>query len=170
MKKIITILILLFVTTINAQVKNRIERNDKNASTKVYRVQNQDLEMEEAINLAKLTFHEFEAALKSENTNFANFLIKKGFESDKGEEYLWISNIMINKNKNNYVGIVANEPLYTKVVKAGDIVEISNEDVGDWMYLENNVVKGGYTLKLLRSRMSEKERNQFDRESHLKFN
>lgn len=168
-KKNITVLILLFCIAIHAQTKNKVEKSGTSKASTVYRVENGDKKMKKAIKQAKASFNEFETAIKSENPNFKNFLLKKGFESPNGEEYLWVRNILINKVSNNYVGIVANEPLYTKAVQNGDFIEISNDDVGDWMYLDNNVVKGGYTLKLLRNRMSKKERQQFDAKSNLKF-
>lgn len=169
MKKNISVLILLFCIAINAQTKNKVEKSGTTNASAVYRVESEDKKMKKAIRQAKAFFNEFETAIKSDNPNFKNFLLKKGFESPNGEEYLWVRNILINKVNNNYVGIVANEPLYTKAVQNGDFIEINSDDVGDWMYLDNNVVKGGYTLKLLRNRMSKKERQQFDAESNLKF-
>lgn len=169
MKKNITVLILLFCIAIHAQTKNKVEKSGTSKASTVYRVESEDKKMKKAIRQAKASFNEFETAIKSENPNFKKFLLKKGFESPNGEEYLWVMNILINKVNNNYVGIVANEPLYTKAVQNGDFIEINSDDVGDWMYLDNNVVKGGYTLKLLRNRMSKKERQQFDAESNLKF-
>lgn len=161
------IIILLF--SIHAQTKNKVEKSGPSKASTVYRVEGEDKKMKKAIRQAKASFNEFETAIKSDNLNFKNFLLKKGFESPNGEEYLWVRNILINKVNNNYVGIVANEPLYTKAVQNGDFIEISCDDASDWMYLDNNVVKGGYTLKLLRNRMSKKERQQFDAESNLKF-
>ncbi|GAA6765660.1 DUF2314 domain-containing protein [Flavobacterium sp. CGRL1] len=169
MKKNITVLILLFCIAIHAQTKNKVEKSDISKASAVYRVESEDTKMKKAIRQAKASFNEFEIAIKSDNPNFKNFLLKKGFETPNGDEYLWVRNILINKANNNYVGIVANEPLYTKAVQNGDFIEINKDDVADWMYLDNDVVKGGYTLKLLRSQMSKKEQQQFDAESNLKF-
>ena len=55
------------------------------------------------------------------------------------------------------------------MVKQDDIVEIELSEISDWMYFEGNVLKGGSTIRLLRDRMSEKDRINFDKESGYKF-
>lgn len=75
----------------------------------------------------------------------------------------------IQQRKNKYSGIINNIPAFTKLVKQDDIVEIELSEISDWMYFEGNVLKGGSTIRLLRDRMSEKDRINFDKESGYKF-
>jgi uncharacterized protein YegJ (DUF2314 family) len=136
----------------------------------VYRLDAEDKEMLEATELAKKTFSEFEAAIKSDNPDFKNFTLKKSFKSAFGDEHIWIKYIIADSKKNRYVGIVGIQPMFTEEVKYDDIVEIKPYEITDWMYFDkNNVVKGAYTLRLLRKRMSEKERKLFDKESGYIF-
>ncbi|MBF7093477.1 DUF2314 domain-containing protein [Flavobacterium sp. ALJ2] len=168
-RKLITVLVFLLSITIHGQIKNNVEKYGSNESSTIYRVEDEDKEMEDAIKLAQENFHEFENALKSNNPNFKNFLLKKGYESDQGDEFLWIKDIMIYEAKNKYVGIIAVQPLHTKIVKFDDIVEISKEEIADWMYLDNNTAKGAFTLKLLRSRMPDVQKQNFDMETNFIF-
>ena len=64
-----------------------------------------------------------------------------------------------------FYGVVANLPESTTEVSLGDTIQIANENISDWMYVENQKLHGGYTIRLLRSRMTESERKQFDEES-----
>jgi uncharacterized protein YegJ (DUF2314 family) len=50
-------------------------------------------------------------------------------------------------------------------VKVGDTVQISNDNISDWMYVDGIKLRGGYTIRLLRKRMTETERKQFDAEN-----
>lgn len=122
-----------------------------------------------SIEMAKKTFAEFKKAIKSENPNFKNFTLKKAYESAKGDEYLWIRSVVFYAEKNKYAGIVAHAPLYTNKVKLDEIVEVDENEIADWMYFQDNVVKGGYTLRLLRSRMTDEDKRSFDKESGYIF-
>lgn len=173
MKKILLICLPLIWITYKSQQLNRINTN-KTEETKtfenaVYEVAGDDKEMLMSIEMAKKTFSEFEKAIKSENPNFKNFTLKKAYESTEGDEYLWIKSVVFYAEKNKYVGIVADTPLYTKKVKFDEIVEVDEKEISDWMYFQDNVVKGGYTLRLLRSRMTDEDRKLLDKESGYVF-
>jgi uncharacterized protein YegJ (DUF2314 family) len=47
-------------------------------------------------------------------------------------------------------------------VKLGDEVVLDKSEVSDWMYIDDGLLVGGYTVLELRSQMSEEERKQFD--------
>ena len=36
------------------------------------------------------------------------------------------------------------------------------KDITDWMYVDKGILQGGYTIKLIRNRMSKEERAKFD--------
>jgi uncharacterized protein YegJ (DUF2314 family) len=46
-------------------------------------------------------------------------------------------------------------------VKMGEKVLIDKKDITDWMYLDNNTLKGGYTIRVIYNRMSKEERKKF---------
>lgn len=173
MKKIFLICLPLIWIPYKSQQLNRINTNNieetKTFENAVYEVAGDDKEMLMSIEMAKKTFSEFEKAIKSENLNFKNFTLKKAYESTEGNEYLWIKSVVFNAEKNKYVGIVADTPLYTKKVKIDELVEIDEKEISDWIYFQDNVVKGGYTLRLLRSRMTDEDRKLLDKESGYVF-
>jgi uncharacterized protein YegJ (DUF2314 family) len=42
----------------------------------------------------------------------------------------------------NYKGIISNDAEDTKLVALGDTVIVRKNEITDWMYLENNVLRG----------------------------
>ncbi len=173
MVKNIFITLTLFVLSCKSQTVTTPEKNPiKDTQTfesKVYTIQDEDKEMLIAIEMARKTFDEFEKAVKSQNSKYQNFTLKKAYKSREGDEYLWIKSVMFYAQKNTYVGIIGNVPMHTKEVQFDAIVEVDKHEISDWMYFENNVVRGGYTLRLLRSRMTDEEQRAFDKESGYIF-
>jgi uncharacterized protein YegJ (DUF2314 family) len=58
-------------------------------------------------------------------------------------------------------------PESTTDVKIGDKIQILNDNISDWMYVDNQKLRGGFTIRVLRKRMTESERKQFDAENGL---
>jgi len=172
-KNIFTLLSVLLFAFCTGQSVNNIEKNnagqEKSFENSVYEVAAADKEMVAAIKTAKKTFDQFETAIKSENPDYKNFAIKKAFRSNEGDEFIWISPVLFSKEKNKYVGIVNSPPLHTKEVKQDEVVEIGKNEISDWMYFDRDILQGGYTIRLLRNRMSPEDRKRFDDESGYRF-
>ena len=134
----------------------------------IHLLEGEDNEMNSAIENAQKSLYKFKKAITSENPNYYNFALKERFNtSDGGGEHIWISEIQYDNEK--YYGIVDGKPISTKEVKFGDTIEVKYQDITDWMYFDKNIVKGAFTTKVLRTRMSQQERDQMDQESGMKF-
>lgn len=171
-KHILTLIISLCFTICQAQIINTSKIKETNSNNKVdtvYDIGIEDMEMSIAIKEAQQNFGEFEKAIHSKNSKYKNFTLKKNFQSDDGDEHIWIMYVMPHPKKNVYVGFIGNVPIHTKKVKYDEIVEVSKNDISDWMYYDNGVLKGAYTTKILRSRMSDDERQVFDEQTNNNF-
>ena len=82
-------------------------------------------------------------------------------------EHMWISDVDFDGT--SVGGILANSPNWLKSVSEGDPVRVTLSRISDWMYAIDGEVYGGFTVKLMRSRMSEKERRDHDTAWGLKF-
>ena len=129
----------------------------------IYSVQNDDAEMNHAIFKAIQTLDTFKVALLSKNKEFKYFALKTRYLTATGSEHIWLKNIIIKDKK--YVGIVANLPESIPDVKLGDTISILKNNITDWMYLDNKKLRGGFTIQLLRKRMTKAEKKQFDAQS-----
>ncbi len=49
-------------------------------------------------------------------------------------------------------------------VKFGDKVFVDIDNLSDWMYYDKNIVKGAFTVKVLRKNMTYEEKKQMDSE------
>ena len=160
MKKIF--LIGVFSLVISSCENNNREKVQREGEPDVVLVENQDNEMNSAIENAQKTFKtDFHQALLSENPNFSNFVIKQRFDTpDGGGEHMWIGDIVFDNGK--YHGIVQNEPMQPLDVKLGDKVVVNVDNLSDWMYYDKNIVKGAYTVKVLRKTMTAEEKKEMD--------
>jgi uncharacterized protein YegJ (DUF2314 family) len=89
-------------------------------------------------------------------------LIKAKFPygSSGAAEHMWIGDLAYSGDL--FQGTLENDPVYVQDVKLGDRVTVKVEDISDWMIIDDNRMLGGFTLHVIRNRMSEEERKQFD--------
>lgn len=159
-----TILLFLIIIFLSCNSNNKIERENEPT---IYNISENDIEMNKAMEKARQTLDSFDFAFKNETRVFTFFGLKKKFKENDDVEHIWIGNIKLENGK--YIGIIDNEPEKIKGIKLGDTVEIDKKDISDWMYIKNSELHGGYTIRLLRDRMSESERKIFDSESGMKI-
>ncbi len=130
------------------------------AMSNIYNTQETDAEMNAAIAKANETFSEFKKAFDSKDSNYDAFSIKLKFKSPQGFEHMWLSDIRLENG--DYYGIIDDDPESTTEVKFGDTVKVNMNALSDWMYTENNKLRGGYSIRLIRERMGKEERANFD--------
>lgn len=159
--------LLLFIILIGCIGCNNTQtiKIERKGEPSIYSVQNDDAEMNHAILTAIQTLDTFKVALLSKNKNYKYFALKSRFITPNGSEHIWLRNIIIKDKK--YVGIVANLPESISNIKIGDTIRILKNNISDWMYIDNNKLRGGYTIHLLRKRMTDSEKKQFDAKSGL---
>ncbi len=157
-----TLLILIGLAGCN---NNQTTKTEREGEPTIYSVTDNDTEMNEAIKTANQTLDQFNVALISSNPDLQYFALKTRFKTPNGGEHIWVSNITFEDNK--YYGVVDNLPESTTDVKIGDTIQIVKDNISDWMYVDNQKLLGGFTIRLLRKRMTELERKQFDAENGL---
>ncbi|WP_193702258.1 YegJ family protein [Flavobacterium haoranii] len=147
---------------------NPNKKIDRENEPTIYNIQSDDSEMNQAIENAKQTLDSFDFALNNNTRIFTFFGLKKRVIENGFVEHIWIGNIKKLDNE-NYIGIVDNLPEKIENIKLGDTVQINRKEISDWMYIKNSKLHGGFSIKLLRDRMTKEERENFDRESGMKI-
>lgn len=142
-------------------------RNVSETPAEVYALETSDPEMDSAMQQARNSFHQFDSAFRSHNPDLSYFAVKLPFENNGGTEHIWLSGIALDQHQ--YTGVVENIPETITEVSVGDTLPIVPRFISDWMYVDKGVLRGGYTLRLQRARMTEAEREQFDLENGLSF-
>jgi len=119
-----------------------------------------DKEMNYAIETAQFTLNHFENALLSNDTNLGYFSLKVSYQAFDCVEHIWVSDVYLQDNE--FYGYVDSEPQYIDKIKLGDILEINKNNISDWLYYdyEKGVYYGGYTIIVIKNRLSKKERKE----------
>jgi len=156
---------LLFLSCGNDQYssKKSSEKQGLDTTAGIYNVTASDTSMNAAISKARKTIGEFDEALLKNNPSFSDFAVKKKYRTpDDGGEHMWIAGISLVNGE--YHGYINNDAESTTEVKYGDKVIVQKNEITDWMYLDNNVLKGGYTIREIRNRLTKKEQIKMDQE------
>jgi uncharacterized protein YegJ (DUF2314 family) len=78
---------------------------------------------------------------------------------------MWVRNVQYDGNV--ITGMLVDTPRHLRSVKLGEQVCFPLERLSDWLYVEKGKAVGGFTIRVLRTRMSEQERQEHD--SHYPF-
>ena len=133
----------------------------RRTADKVVPVPADDPEMQAAIERARQTLQEFIEAFQTQDKKERRFLVKAPFEEDGIVEHMWVADLTIRRD--SFDGVLADEPESIKGLKFKQPVTVKQNRISDWMIVEDGTAKGVYTIKVLRNRMSPKERADLDR-------
>jgi uncharacterized protein YegJ (DUF2314 family) len=130
----------------------------------IYELGDNDKRMNAAIDSAVQTIHLFKAALLSKADSLEAFSLKVKYSMPDGyDEHIWVSDIRLEDSV--FTGYIGNTPNVITEVKLGDFVRIRPERISDWMYLASNKLRGGFTIRAIRDKLSPQERTAFDGEN-----
>ncbi len=119
-----------------------------------------DEDMRQAVDKAALTLPAFVQRLTQPPPTQTHVALKGRFEENGQVEHLWLSQVTVEEN--GFKGTIDNDPLTLKGVHAGTQVSLATDHVSDWMAIDDGVLVGGFSIRLLRNRMSNSERASFD--------
>ncbi|MBN1911632.1 MAG: DUF2314 domain-containing protein [Pirellulales bacterium] len=137
--------------------------------------------MEQAVKMARQTFRFFWREMAWEQRRIIPALDMAAIKaslSDPPEvraenpdgfevEHMWLADVEFDGRQIS--GTLLNTPHTLKSFKEGKRVTITGKQLGDWMYVADGNVYGGFTVNLIRSRMGKGERKQHDRAWGLDF-
>lgn len=126
----------------------------------IHEVDEDDKKINAAMVQARNSFPKFIDQWQARNELFEGFVKVLLEEEPNIGEYMWIKPIKLEDDK--YIGILENQPQDMKTLKIGDEVTFTTDQIADWYYVENDKAIGGITVRLLRQRMTKKERDEFD--------
>ncbi|MEP2671565.1 MAG: DUF2314 domain-containing protein [Cyclobacteriaceae bacterium] len=163
MKKIFIILFSLVHFTSIGQVG----KTEREGEPDIYAVDSDDKEMNEAIKMSRLSYDKFLASFTKPKRNQTSFCVKMPFATKNGSEHIWLVDLESQDGK--LIGQVNNLPESVIGLKLGDKIEIEKDKISDWFYIEDGILVGGLTIRVLRDRMTPSERKQFDIEFGVRF-
>jgi uncharacterized protein YegJ (DUF2314 family) len=122
-----------------------------------------DAEMEAAMRKGRETLPEFVNALLEPPPNSRDFAIKKGFPAEKREEFIWLTEVKLAKD--GFRAVIGNAPVWAADLQLGDSVAVKRDEVVDWMYVRNNQLVGGFTVRVLFNREPPAKQREMEKEA-----
>jgi len=71
-------------------------------------------------------------------------------------EHFWLDGVRYRDG--SFEGSIANDQEFVRTVKFGDRLRVARDEISDWMFVENNRLVGGYTLRVMLDRLDAEER------------
>ena len=148
--------------TLIEEETTQAQHNDtEKVSDNVNWIELEDEEMQEAILQAQKNFHTFKEELDLDQKRIVSTVESHGVKAyikDKGGrgEYLFVRDIQIEGN--TISGTLASPPQIITHLSKDEELNFTLDKVSDWFYVIDGKGHGGYTLRLILSRMSDQER------------
>jgi len=138
-------------------------RHDKSQDEKqkdeIVYVKSEDPGMAAAIAKARQTLGDFKTALAAPPPHTERYAVKVGFPYGKdGREHIWMREPKLSET--SVTGKIMNEPVDVTDLKFGQETTAPIQDISDWMYVENGVMRGGYTMRVLLDKMAPEEKTK----------
>jgi uncharacterized protein YegJ (DUF2314 family) len=109
--------------------------------------------MTEAFRQARETLPEFLALARTPKPSIIHFAVKVGISTgEDGKEFFWISPFEPRAGK--YSGRINNTPRTAKTVKFGQVIDFSEDEIVDWLYIEADKMHGNFTACAMLKRQS----------------
>ena len=142
-------------------------------NSEIIPVESSDLEMNKAMQTARDRFPEFWREVSADYQRaipaLGGSMVKAYFDdpggASQGGEHMWVSDVEFDGKAIS--GVLADTPRHLKSVRTGQHIDFPLARVSDWFYVNGGKAVGAFTVQVLRSRMSEQERQAHD--SHYPF-
>jgi len=123
---------------------------DKARRDEVALVEKNDPDMAAAFRKARQTLPEFLALARAPRPTASKLAVKIAIPAGDDDEYFWVSQFAPRGDK--YGGRINNTPRAAKQVKLGQLVEFSEAEIVDWLYMEDGKMRGNFTACALLKR------------------
>ena len=150
----------LFLSSCGQDDQGNGEIVERDGEPDVHMVSGEDPEMNTAMEQARASVTTFITSLQNPGQNQTHFSVKAKIVDGEHTEHIWLYDVSYDGNQ--FLGKIGNNPLNVKNVSLGDEIALVPSDISDWMIVEDDKLVGGYTLRVLRNRLSGEERNKFD--------
>jgi uncharacterized protein YegJ (DUF2314 family) len=127
---------------------------DRARRDEIEKVAKDDPDMAAAFRKSRETLPQFLALARAPRPTIIHLAVKVGVstDDDDGKEFFWIS--PFGPLSGRYAGSINNTPRSAKTVVRGQIIEFSEDEIVDWLYIEEGKMHGNFTACALLKRES----------------
>jgi len=137
-----------------------LPKTERPGQPTVYNIRAEDAEMSAAMLMARNSIGDFRHRLINPPPGQSYLSLKARIKAGDAVEHIWLEDVSIVGD--SFRGTIGNEPVDVTTVKLGQLVTVPLDRVSDWMAIEDDRLVGGYTLRVIRNRMTPIEREEFD--------
>lgn len=124
----------------------------------VVRLPGDDAAMKAAIAQAREGLPQFWERLANPGADERGFAVKLPISDGAVTEYFWL--VDLKRDGNEISGAIGNAPAMIGIVKLGERVRFSEEEIADWTYVRGDKMVGNETMRPLLGRMSRSQAEQ----------
>ncbi len=130
-------------------------------------VPTEDAAIEAATREARASLEGFIRPLSNPSPGQTDFSVKVPVREGAGTHYLWLQQIALDGS--NFSGVLGPDAAGLNGHSPGERVTISSREIADWMFVENEKLVGGFSLRAIRERLSGEARRQFEKSMWFRF-
>jgi uncharacterized protein YegJ (DUF2314 family) len=130
-------------------VLERIERDELAV------IEESDPIMVAAIRKGRQTLPDFLKLSRAPGPSMSDFAVKVAVRAGDQFEYFWITNF--ENTDGQFSGRLDNIPRWAKHLKAGDIISFKQNEIVDWLYIQDGRMVGNFTFCALMQRENRRE-------------
>ena len=130
----------LAVAASPAAAQLRVESAD---SDQVVSIEHDSEEIANGVRKARATLEAFFAQAQNPRAGTDSFSVKIGLPTSRGKEYVWAS--LLRRENGRVSGKIDNTPRWTTEFRRGQIIDFSETEIIDWVYIDGDRMKGNFT-------------------------
>jgi uncharacterized protein YegJ (DUF2314 family) len=130
-------------------------------------VPTEDEAMESATREARDSLERFIQPLSHASPGQSDFSVKVPVREGEGTHYMWLQQISFDGT--DFSGALGPDAAGIENHSPGERVTIASHEIADWMFVENEMLVGGFSLRVIRDQLSGAARTQFEKSMWFKF-
>ena len=130
-------------------------------------VASDDSAMQAAIERARATVPELVRRLRNPPATQTYASVKLPLWEGETVEHVWLSNVKYDGQR--FHGRIDNEIELLRGWSLGDTVSAVADSISDWLVIDDSIAAGGYSIRVLRDRLTDSERAEWDAAAPYRF-
>jgi uncharacterized protein YegJ (DUF2314 family) len=150
---------MLLAAAAQAEVPSESSIAGKAERDEIERVARNDPAMAAAMRKARQTLPDFLALAQDPPPGMEGFGVKIAIQGECGAEYFWIH--PFTHMRGRFSGRINNMSRTVPHVNLGDRITFTEDEIVDWVYLDDGAMQGNYTARAMLKKAPPEEREAF---------
>ncbi len=118
-----------------------------------------DPETNAAVEAARSSVSQFVKSFTNPTKRQKHFAVKMLLSDGEDDDLIWLKDLEFDGRK--FAGKLRSDSSVFTGYEKGQPVNIDVTEIGDWMYVDDDILQGGYTIRMKYDKMSEEQKQRF---------